>query len=133
MRESLRAFLVAASVLVQLLIATPAGAGMIATPRPRPEEREAALQGAALRIPGDAEVLRGLPTAELLLLANAPEAFLHGANDALIALLIVVLVLSFVAMIIVIVIISRVQRHKRHFHGEREEGPVPVLEERASK
>jgi hypothetical protein len=135
MREALRAFLVASSVLVQLLVVTPAGAEMIPTPRPRPEEREAALQGAAVRLPADADGLRGLPTAELLLLANAPEAFLHAASDAAAALVVIVCVVLFVTTIIVVVIISRIERHMRHIHGhsQRDAEPVPVTSERASK
>ena len=112
MREMLRTFLTALAVLSLGICGNPAAAD-----RASAEAREAALARVGERLPGAAENLRGLPTAELLLLANAPESVLHACNDALVALIVIACVLITVSAIVTIVIISKVQRAHRHFGG----------------
>jgi len=132
----LRSFLTALALLSLQVFCSPAAAGMIATPaadRESGEAREAALSRAAARLPGEAAGLRDLPTAERLLLANAPEAALHASNDAIIALAIVAGIVLFVAMVITLVIISKVQHFHRHFGGDRSDDRASLTPECPSK
>lgn len=123
MRETLRSFLVALAVLSGVVLGTPATAGMVSTPAPSPGERQAALDRAAVGVPGASGSLRSLPTAELLLLAALPESQRKAGNDALVALVVIAAIVLFVGLIITVVIIDRVRRHRRHFGADIAPGP----------
>lgn len=124
MRKAIRAFLVGLGVFSNLLVTTPASAGMVATPIPDRAEREAALDTAARNLPGAGAALGALPTSDLLLLAGLPESSLRAANDAVVALVVIGCIVVFVTLLIVVIIIDRVRRHRRHFGAEREPAPA---------
>lgn len=85
--------LAALAVVSMLVFGTPAGAGMVATPKAGAEEtrREA--------------------------LAALPEAALHAGTDAVVAVVVIVCVVAFVALVVTVVIISKIEHFHRHFHS----------------